>query len=75
MSKQLFYKFIGGLVSGALVAAAAFISEKCNISSLQEFLMLLGLAVASGVFHYLKNWFPLFKASIDNAPKPPDVQS
>lgn len=70
MNKELIKKFIGGAISGGLVAGTAFVAEKCNISSLKEFVTLLGLAIASGAFHYIKNWIPLFKAEIDSVPKP-----
>lgn len=75
MNKELTKKFIGGAISGAAVAATAFISEKCNVSDLKQFGILLALAVGSGVFHYLKNGIPQFIDKLNNGPIPPDIRS
>lgn len=57
MNTQLLWKFAGGAVSSGLAAVTVFIVDQCNMPSLDKFLAAAGLAVAGGVFHYVKNYY------------------
>lgn len=72
MNKPLIKKFFGGAASGALVTLGAFVAEKCGYSDLKQFGVAIALAIGSGLFHYVKNWFPIFIDALNKSPKPPE---